>query len=63
MGYVRRNNRIPCGAQDLDAINELNAVAHGGADNLSSIENVRYLLAISDPGFEVSGTYDYFQSQ
>ena len=46
-----------CAAQDLDAILALNASAHGGADNFSKVENVRYLLTISEPGFEVSGTY------
>jgi hypothetical protein len=45
------------GAQDLDAILELNAAAHGGADNFKRIENVRFQLTISEPGFEVSGTY------
>ena len=46
-----------CIAQDLDSILELNAVAHGGADSFSRVENVRYLLTIKEPGFEVSGTY------
>ena len=44
-------------AQDLDTILELNTAAHGGADNFSRIENVRFLLTINEPGFEVSGTY------
>lgn len=48
---------LNCAAQDLDAILELNNAAHGGADNFARIENVRYLLTISEPGFEVSGTY------
>ncbi len=48
---------LECAAQDLDAILHLNAVAHGGNDNFSRIENVRYLLTIKEPGFEVSGTY------
>jgi hypothetical protein len=39
------------GAQDLDAILELNAAAHGGADNFKRIENVRFQLTISEPGF------------
>ncbi len=42
---------------DLDAILETNTVAHGGADNFARIENVRFQLDISEPGFEVSGTY------
>jgi hypothetical protein len=46
-----------CIAQDLDAILELNTRAHGGSENFSRVENVRYLLTISEPGFEVSGTY------
>jgi len=46
-----------CSAGDLDAILELNAVAHGGNDNFSRVENIRCLLTISEPGFEVSGTY------
>jgi hypothetical protein len=44
-------------AQDLDAILEQNTIAHGGADNFSRVENVRFLLTISEPGFEVAGTY------
>lgn len=46
-----------CTAQNLDEILERNTTAHGGADNYSRIENVRYLLDISEPGFEVTGTY------
>jgi hypothetical protein len=46
-----------CRAQDLDTILELNTSAHGGSGNFSKIENVRFLLNISEPGFEVSGTY------
>jgi len=46
-----------CTAQDLDTILELNSRAVGGSDNWSRIENVRILLEISEPGFEVTGTY------
>lgn len=46
-----------CSAQDLDAILALNATAHGGAENFSRIDNIRFLLTISEPGFDVSGTY------
>ena len=48
---------LSCPAQDLNTILEMNTVAHGGSDNFSRIENVRFLLKISEPGFEVSGTY------
>ena len=44
-------------AQDLDTLLELNSAAHGGSENFARIENVRYLLTISEPGFEVFGTY------
>ena len=44
-------------ADELDDLLELNASAHGGSENFARIQNVRFLLTISEPGFEVSGTY------
>lgn len=46
-----------CSAQDLDAIIALNTIAHGGSGKFAEVENVRFLLTIREPGFEVSGTY------
>jgi hypothetical protein len=44
-------------ALGLDDILEHNARAHGGAKNFAWIQNIRYQLTISEPGFVVSGTY------
>lgn len=48
---------LDCAAQDLDAILAKNTAAHGGQEAFNRIENIRYQLEISEPGFEVSGTY------
>lgn len=48
---------LNCNAQDLDTILEQNTAAHGGSENLLRVENIRILLSIEEPGFEVSGTY------
>ena len=48
---------LNCLARDLDTILEMNTAAHGGSDNFSRIENIRFQLDISETGFEVSGTY------
>jgi hypothetical protein len=44
-------------AQDLETILQKNSAALGGEDNWARIENVRFELAISEPGLEVTGTY------
>jgi hypothetical protein len=48
---------LSCIAQDLDAILQQNAAAHGGSENFSRIENIRFELDIKEPGFEVTGSY------
>ena len=50
---------IPVGtlAGDLEDLLARNAIAHGGPENWARIENVRYLLTINEPSFEVTGTY------
>ena len=44
-------------AGDLEDLLARNAIAHGGPENWARIENVRYLLTINEPSFEVTGTY------
>lgn len=44
-------------AEDLEALLARNARAHGGPEAWAQIENVRYELTISEPGFTVLGTY------
>jgi hypothetical protein len=44
-------------AEDLKGLLARNALAHGGPENWARIENVRYRLTISEPEFEVTGTY------
>lgn len=44
-------------AQDLDTILELNAKAHGGADNWAKIENVRMELELTGPDLKATVTY------
>jgi hypothetical protein len=44
-------------AGDLEDLLARNAIAHGGAESWASIENVRYLLTITEPAFEVTATY------
>jgi len=48
---------FPGAAQDLESILKKNTEAHGGTENFERIGNVRFQLAIREPGFEVSGTY------
>ena len=45
---------LSCPAQDLNTILEMNTVAHGGSDNFSRIENVRFLLKISERGATIT---------
>jgi hypothetical protein len=47
----------PAGASELANILQKNAEAVGGSDNWLRVKNVRFLLDIREPGFEVSGTY------
>jgi hypothetical protein len=44
-------------AGDLEDLLARNAIAYGGSENWAGIENVRYLLTIKEPSFEVTGTY------
>jgi len=48
---------FPGVAQDLESILEKNTEAHGGTGNFERIGNVRFQLAIREPGFKISGTY------
>ena len=50
---------LPCHgqAENLNRILQLNDAAHGGSEAFERIENIRIRLVITEPGFEVTGTY------